>query len=288
MSAISSLAPSGGKFLFSAGKMRTLLRMHPEWWAWFLSIVVWGLLVMDLFPAPHNAGRPGTITYCTPAGIVSVPGHSPFEAHSILKEDPFSSRILTTVSDGLLPWIFMVAAMMFPLLNEPIRHVTFSIRRKDRFFGIFWFLTGYAITWTIGGALFRLLALFLDIIAGDKSQLLRSLIIASGFLLAAALTWHPGRPVKMSKCGQTMPIRINGWHLLLDSLFYGLRMGYACLNMCWAPMAALMLVHHNIVLMLAVTVAIIYERYLLPHTSKLPGYVWGVIAFTLFSIEMWA
>jgi len=178
--------------------------------------------------------------------------------------------------------------MMFPLLNEPIRHVAFSVRRKDRDFGIFWFFTGYAITWTVAGVLFRLLALFLDVMPVDQSHLLNSIIAGSGFLLAAAFTWHPARPLKMAKCGQTAPIRIHGWHLVSDSLFYGLKMGYACVNMCWAPMAALMLVHHNIVLMLAVTVVIIYERYLLPHTSKLPGYAWGVIAFTLFGIEMWA
>lgn len=68
-----------------------------------------------------------------------------------------------------------------------------------------------------------------------------------------------------------MPVRIRGWQLHGDSLIYGLGMGFTCLNMCWVPIAALMLAHHNITLMSVVTIVIIYERYFLRHTSKLPG-----------------
>jgi predicted metal-binding membrane protein len=282
MSATSSLVPDGSKFSFSVGRMRILFMRHPEWWVWFFSLFVWALLIINLFTTSHEVGHSGSITYCMPMGTVQVGANSQHEIQNI------SSKILTTISNGMVPWIIMVVAMMFPLLNEPIRHVAFSVRRKDRDFAILSFLIGYIIAWSVVGILFLLLPLFLDVAIGNRTHFVNCLIKASGFLLAAALIWHPARPLRMTKCGQTMPIRIQGWHLLSTSLSYGLKMGFACLNMCWAPMAALMLAHHNIILMFAVTIIIIYERYFLPHTSKLSGYAWGLIALTLFAIEMWA
>jgi hypothetical protein len=218
---------------------------------------------------------PGGAAYCGSTG-----------APHILNGQPISSRIMTMISNGMVPWIFMVAAMMFPLLNEPIRHVAFSVRRKDKSFAIGEFLIGYSTTWTIVGVLFLLLPLFLDMLVGDQTNFVNGVIKASGFLLAAALVWQPARAIRMTKCNMTMPIRIQGWQLHLDSLFYGFRTGFACLYMCWIPMAALMSAHHNIILMFAVTIIIIYERYLLPHTSKLPGYAWGLLAILLFAIEI--
>jgi predicted metal-binding membrane protein len=220
-------------------------------------------------------------------GGVQAQEYSNYGIRGIFEEKITYSAILTIVSNGMLPWIIMVVAMMFPLLNEPLRHVAFSLRRKNRYIGVFTFLAGYTVAWSAGGVLFLLLSFFLDGVVGAQTQV-NYLIKASGFLLAAVLIWHPARPLKMARCGQTMPIRIQGLFLLFDSLFYGLKMGFDCLRMCWAPMAALMLAHHSIILMGIVTVIIIYERYSLSHTSKLPGYALGLIALTMFSIGMWA
>jgi predicted metal-binding membrane protein len=282
MSATSIQVNDGSKFSFPAGRMRTLFMMHPEWRGWFFSVFAWAFLVMNLFTASHGINHSGAVIYCIPPGTVQVAAHPAYEIQSI------SSGIFTTISNGLLPWMIMVIAMMFPLLSKPIRHVAFSVKRKDRNFGIFWFLIGYTITWTVAGVLFLLLPFFLDMLIGDQTRLINGLIQSSGFLLAAALIWLPGRPLRMMKCDQTMPIRIQNWRLHLDSLSYGLKMGFACLNMCWAPMAALALVHHNIMLMYIVTIILISERYLLPHTSKFPGYAWGAIALILLCIEMQA
>ncbi|TWJ03200.1 putative metal-binding integral membrane protein DUF2182 [Mucilaginibacter frigoritolerans] len=284
MSADAGVAANSNSFSFPAEKMRMLIIKHPEWWAWFLSLFAWVLIVGNLFTNAHQTGHLSMITYCTPRGIVKVLGHSPFELHAVWKEEPVSSRILTTIRTGLLPWMIMVVAMMFPLLNEPIKHVAFSVKRKDMDLGIGGFLIGYIITWTAVGVMFLLLSFFLNLIIGDLSHFASALITASGFLLAAVFIWHPGRPIKMTKCGQTAPIRIQGWHLFLDSLFYGVKMGFNCFNTCWVPMAALVLAHHNIPLMFIVTAVIIHDRYLLPHTSKFTGYAWMVVAATLFII----
>jgi predicted metal-binding membrane protein len=271
------------KFSSLVGRIRPLFMKHPEWLAWFFSLFVWALLGMGLFNASqemrHSAGH---IIYCVPPGTIEVTGAS---AHEI---QPIYSQVLNTIPNGILPWVIMVVAMMFPLLNEPIRQVAFSVKRRDRYLGILGFLIGYTLTWTLAGLLFLLLPFFPDMLPGNQTHFVSALIKSSGFLLAATLTWLPSRAIKMTKCSQTMPIRIEGWQLQTDCVIFGLKMGFACLHMCWAPMAALMLVKHNIFLMYVITMVIIYERYLLPHTSKLPGYAWGAIALILFGIEMWA
>jgi predicted metal-binding membrane protein len=284
MSSNAGITANNSSFSFFAERMRMLITKHPEWWAWFFSLLAWVLIAGNLFTNAHETGHLSLITYCTPHGIVKVLGHSPFELHAVWKEEPVYSRILTTISNGLVPWIIMIVAMMFPLLNEPIKHVAFSVKRKDRNLGIGGFLTGYLITWTAVGVALLLLSFLLNLIAGNLSHFTSYLITASGFLLAAVLIWHPGRPIKMTKCGQTAPIRIQRWHLFSDSLFYGMKMGINCLHTCWVPMAALVLAHHNIPLMCIVTAVIIYDRYLLPHTSRVTGYAWVTVAAALLII----
>ncbi len=278
-----SLTADVNPFSIVTAKLRNLFTKYPEWRTWGLSLLAWAFLLYGLFNMPGEASHAGRSIYCLPGGGASLQAHG---ANGAAAEGTFAG-ILKTVFDGLKQWNIMVIAMMFPLLNEPIRHVTFSVRRKDRTRGILGFLLGYVTVWMAVGLLFMLLPLFIDMLVGKQNQLITALIKASGFLLAAALTWQPARLVKMTKCAQTMPIRINAPQLYTDTIMYGLKMGAACFNMCWAPMVALMLAHHNFFLMWEVTLVLLCERYILPHTSRLPGYAWGIIAFALYSIEMW-
>lgn len=286
MSSLTGFLANGGKFSSFTGRLRILLMRYPEWWVWFFSLFVWILLFMQPFIASDKGEQSGHLLYCMTAEMTPVTAHPSNEIQTILKETSVSSKVASTISNGLIPWIIMVVAMMFPLLNEPVRHVAFSVRQKDRDLGISWFLIGYTVIWTLAGVLFLLLPVVLNHAVGERTALVNGLINVSGFLLAAIIVWLPNRPLAMIRCSETIPIRIQGWQLHTDSLTYGLKMGFACLRMCWAPMAALMLVHHGVILMLVATAIIVYERYRLPHTSKLPGYAWGVIAFTLLGIEI--
>lgn len=243
-------------------KVRAFFIRHPEGWAWIFSLFIWVLFLKGQLFVPPTVPSSGAIIYCSPTGQVQEKAHGGDEDRGILKEGV-----------GWVNWVLMVIAMMFPLLNEPIRHVAFSVRRRDRMFGIFWFLFGYTIVWTAVGALALLLQLFLK-------------INATFFLLAAALIWFPDRAIQMTRCSQTMPIRIQGRELHSDSLLFGLKIGLTCLKLCWAPMMALSLAHHNLIVMCLVTIVLIFERYLVPHTSKLPGVAWGMIALLLFSTEL--
>ena len=229
---------------------------HPEWWVWGLSLLVWGWLAAGQLAASSgrlSASASDGVIYCMP-GMVG-----------------YSAAGAAVVSHGLMNWVLMVIAMMFPLLNEPVRHVAFSVRRSDRGRAVLCFLIGYTLLWTVAGVIFGLLPL-------------NRVIGACLFVLAAISIWLPGRGVRMTKCSLTMPIRIHGSGLYADSLRYGLRMGIICIQLCWVPMIALVLSHHNVLLMYLVTVVLLFERYLVPHTSKFSGYAWGAIALALFGV----
>ena len=171
---------------------------------------------MGQFSIPHGLKSSGTIIYCSPPVAAQEKGHgaqekelAAYERRSIGKEADISSGIVTTLSNGLANWVFMVVAMMFPLLNKPIRHVAFSVRQQQRKFGILWFLVGYTIIWTVVGILLLFLSLFLSRVGSERIPLVSGLGNASLFLLAAALVWFPNRSIRMMKCGQTMPIAIQ-------------------------------------------------------------------------------
>jgi Predicted metal-binding integral membrane protein (DUF2182) len=272
---------------FTVARVRVFFMQRPEWWTILFSVFVWTWLVMNLSTIIHNANQSGTIRYCMPAEEVKVAEHSGYEKVQTFKESDLVYKISDTISNGFWHWIIMVFAMMFLLLTEPIRHVAFSLRPKDKQVGILSFLVGYTIVWAITGLFFLLLPVFLDWIIVHPSSFVNGLVKASGFLLAAILIWQPTRPVKMTRCGQTMPIRIDGWQQYWDCLYYGCKMGLACLNMCWIVMVGLVLAQHNLMLMYLVTIVLIYERYLLPHTSKLPAYAWTILGLVLFGIEVW-
>lgn len=262
--------------------LRTAFWRHPEWRTWLLSFFAWVLFsVQGAIPA-HEANVSGSPISCMPGGPVGVTGLPAQALQNSAKGQGLSSGAWPIILNDLGRWILMVAAMMFPLLNEPIRHVAFSVKRKNRGFGILGFLLGYTLLWTGAGVLFRFAALLLEKTPGVPTGIESSLLKASGFLLAALLIWLPSRAAILTRCRQTVPICIGGWRLPVDCLSYGFKMGIACLHMCWAPMVALLLTHHTLSLMAMVTLVLLSERYLLSHTSKRSGYLWGVLALPQF------
>ena len=189
MSATIYLIKNGNKSSMFIARLRTLFLKHPELWVWFFSLYAWSLLVKFFFTASNEVRYSlNSIIRCSPTGIVKTDVYS---ANGI---ELVASEVLTTILNGLLPWIIMLIAMMFPLLNEPIRHVSNSVRRKDSYFAILWFLIGYSIVWTFAGMLILLFPLFLVLLVGQTTPFLNALITSSGFLLAAALACLEARP----------------------------------------------------------------------------------------------
>lgn len=268
-------------------KVKAWLIIHPEWWVWFISAYVWSWFIVSHLTSFSGSGLSANVFYCMP--IQDSKGTSNFilQTGSVFRESAPTTRILETLQNGMVPWAIMIVAMMFPLLNEPVRHVTFSVRRKDKNLGIVFFLLGYLIIWTMIGVVFLLFPVLIELIVSEQNSLIITSIGALGFGVAAALIWHPSRPRRMTQCSMTLPIRIDGWSLYFDSAYYGIRIGLVCFVMCWAPMMALVLVHHTFLIMLLSTLILIYERYFIPHDSKIPGYAWGMMALAIVGLEVW-
>jgi predicted metal-binding membrane protein len=281
MSTLSGTVLGNGNIWVVNKKIKKLLTKYPQWWVWLLSLMGWSWLFFQAIAVDNNERFPGGAIYCIPPGT-TLPLN---EIHEIAV-GTFTTNIWNVVSNGLLPWLIMVIAMMYPLLDEPINHVAVSVKRKDKNWAIFDFLIGYLFVWGIIGLLFLLLPVLVNVLFENQTWIVSALIKMSGFCLCAILVWHPARGIKMIKCSQTIPIGIQSWRLHLDSLTYGMRMGVICLNICWVPMVALMLAHHNLILMYLTTGILIFERYLLPHSSKFPGYAWASLAILVLCIEI--
>lgn len=261
-------------------RMRVYFAVHPEWWVWLFSGFIWILLIWNSFIFSIEGNHASNLIACLPVdsfgGEVSTGG--------ILKEPSFIQSIQTRLPESILPWFVMIIAMMFPLLKSAIRHTARSVLRSDREMSMLLFLFGYTLVWTSMGLIFLTLPLALEWTFGSTSAFAQGIVAGIVFFIAAIMSWLPSRSVIMVRCELTMPIRISGWKFYKDCLFYGVTIGVVCLRMCWVVMAALMLAHHTIILMLIVSLIALIERYRVPHESPLPGYGWTAIGCSLILV----
>lgn len=265
--------------LFS--RLQAFRLRHPGWWIYLLCLAAWTILFMTSHSGPDQPNRPGPLVLCMTGGSIQS---TSLPAMDIPPGNTMLQNAAAAIASGILPWILMVMAMMFPMVNDPVRHVFYSVRRKDRHAGVLSFLLGYGLAWTAAGAIFLLLPLLATAITGKLHHTVSTIISASGFLAAALVAWLPTRPAQLTQCSQTMPIRIRRPQLYTDSFRYGLKMASVCLAMCWAVMAGLLLAQHTLLLMYTATVILFFERYLLPHTSKLPALAWLAMAIVVFAM----
>ena len=258
-------------------RLRVYFAVHPEWWVWLFSGFVWTLLIWSSVFTVVNGDSFSSLISCLP--IDSVSGED--ISAGILKQPTAFDSIRTRLIASIFPWVVMIIAMMFPLLKRAIRHTAHSVLRSDREISILLFLFGYVLFWSAIGLLFLMLPVLLDFIFGSHSAMSNGVAAGIVFIIAAMISWLPSRQVIMVRCEFTRPIRIKGWNLIKDSVIYGMVIGIACLRMCWAVMAALMLAHHSTFLMFIVSAIVLIERYRVPHESPIPGYAWTIIGVAL-------
>lgn len=246
---------------------RGFFAYNPEWWVWLFSITIWSFFVIN-GSCFHDieTSQKNNVILCLPYS--SAMGET--TNSSILRQLSLSESISQQILLGIGPWLLMISAMMFPLLRRSIRHVTFSVLKRDSDLGIIIFLIGYSIVWILVGLLFLALPEFIKHLPIKEFPYYVAAAIL--FFLSAFLSWLPYRRIIMMKCEMTIPIRLHGWKMIRDLLIYGTRIGFACLNMCWIVMLALVFTNHNLWLMLTTSLIILIERYFVPHESKLPGY----------------
>lgn len=199
---------------------------HPEWWALTLSVFAW----TSMFAGAWTAADSGTLHA----------GH----AHA-------SSSPLWTAAGG---WLVMIAAMMLPLLVDPIR--TAAARslwpRRDRAVALF--LAGYVGPWLLAGAIALPAAVLLQRTASPAT------VASLAFMLAALWQMTPMKKRALLACHRTMPLAPRGWRADRDCLRYGARVGLECVVSCAPMMAAAALASHALIPMVGVSVIALVER----------------------------
>ena len=157
----------------------------------------------------------------------------------------------------LQAWGLMLAAMMLPLLVDPMLQLTVQSfpRRRDE--ARMLFLTGYALAWA--SAMTAMLALLLSVRSLGLEESAR--LVQSGLFAAAA--WWQATPWKrraLAACHRPALVRAFGWQASWDSFSFGIRHGAACVASCWFAMAAMSFDDHSMAGAIAVAVVLFAER----------------------------
>jgi predicted metal-binding membrane protein len=153
-------------------------------------------------------------------------------------------------------WLLMLAAMMAPVLIQPIQFVRGSTLARRRTRSTLLFLAGYTAVWMFAGTLLLWLARSLG---------------SSGFppyarvgaILLIALIWQcsPAKQACLNRCHALWALAAFGRAADTDALALGVTQGVWCAGSCWAWMLLpLLLASGHMVAMAAAALLIFCER----------------------------
>jgi predicted metal-binding membrane protein len=168
---------------------------------------------------------------------------------------------------AVVNWLVMLAAMMAPVLVQPIQFVRNHGLARRRGRSTLAFLAGYAAIWTVAGAV------ILSIAAAANAAGFGWLIRATG-VLAIALVWQcsPAKQVCLNQCHVRPELGALGPRAETDVLMFGATHGVWCVGSCWAWMfVPLFFPSGHITAMTATTLLIFCERLDRPVP---PGWRW--------------
>ena len=160
-----------------------------------------------------------------------------------------------TPGDIVLAWLLMLAAMMPPLLAQPVGHVWLSSFRTRRARSVGLFALGYAAVWLGAGAVLVPLAVLLRIGASEAT--------AGSACIALAFAWSssPAAQVARNRCHRVRRISASGTAADRDCLAQGVTSGVACAAACWPWMLTPMAVGGlHLPVMAAITLLLFLER----------------------------
>lgn len=127
--------------------------------------------------------------------------------------------------------VLMIAAMMAPLLVQPLRHVRDRGFARRRTRATLLFVAGYAAVWMVVGFGLRVLAL-----AARWAE--PAPLVCLGLAVAAAVVWQvsPAKQWCLNRCHRRPHLAAFGAAADRDAFGYGLTNGAACAGVCWALM----------------------------------------------------
>ncbi|CAN5480025.1 hypothetical protein BH11PSE4_BH11PSE4_03360 [soil metagenome] len=128
-----------------------------------------------------------------------------------------------------LAWLAMLAAMMPPLLAQPLLYLWHRSLRHRRMRAIALFVVGYGTVWLAAGLVLTLLAIVLDALSPLPG-------VALAWLIALAWQSTPLKQSCLNRCHRQAPLAAFGLRADADALQYGLSHGAWCAGACWALM----------------------------------------------------
>lgn len=164
-----------------------------------------------------------------------------------------------SLSASCAAWLFMLLAMMPPLLAQPLREIWRASIAPRRYWAILLFLQGYGLIWLCAGVLLVPTATLLKLLAPGS--------LAPALISAAAVVWSasPASQAARNRCHRTHRIRAFGRGADWDCLRYGTKLGLSCAANCWPWMLATACMDQaHSAFMGGVTILLFLERVLPP------------------------
>jgi predicted metal-binding membrane protein len=209
----------------------------------FVGATAWVLLIFE--PGGHamSTHHSDALSGNMPSGMSPSMTLDPGLAHS----SP------TSLAVG---WALMVAAMMAPLLIEPVRHVRDRSFARRRVRAVVLFLTAYATVWMAAGVVLLALSLVTQLAGLDAS-----LIVAVAVLGAFVWQSSPAKQRCLNRTHVHPELAAFGAAADIDAFLFGFTHAVWCVGSCWALMLLPLLVSRgHVAAMAAVTLWLAAER----------------------------
>jgi hypothetical protein len=205
---------------------------HPEWWALALSAAAWVTIALSTLSESGAGHQHGS--------------------------DANLSDSLWLVARGVLDWMLMVVAMMFPLTLNAIQVTAARSLWRRRHRAVASWLAGYCAPWLLLGVLAAL-----PVVAAFATPA-SATAVAPAFVIAA--TWQTSgiRARALTACHRTWPLAPTGWRATRDCVSSGWATSASCITACGPLMAACWLLGHGplgVVAMMSATTITLVERY---------------------------
>jgi predicted metal-binding membrane protein len=220
----------------------------PEGWVLVLgstSLIAWSILALYW-------GDPALPAFCSADALWAAPLSVSFSL----------ALLFNSPAKLALCWGLMIAAMMSPVLIEPLRHVHDRSFARRRTRAMLLFVAGYATVWMAAGVPLHALALAAQWAAPVP-------FVCLGLVAAVAIVWQvsPAKQWCLNRCHRKPQLAAFGAAAGREVFVFGLKHGAACFGTCWALMLLPFFVGQgHLVAMAAVTLFIFAERLESPAT----------------------
>jgi predicted metal-binding membrane protein len=182
---------------------------------------------------------------------IGTPGLAGMHAHH---HPPTNAGALS--AGAAVNWMLMLAAMMSPVLVQPIQFIRGSSLARRRTRSTLLFVAGYTAVWMLAGAV-----ILLVVAALGSSGLPPYVPMAAVFFIAVVWQCSPAKQACLNRCHALRELAAFGRAADTDALIFGATHGVWCAGSCWAWMLLpLLLPGGHIEAMAAVAVLIFCER----------------------------